>query len=59
MMTSKARGFGLLIFLSGLWEIASVFLKQTVGLGAVFWLIFGALSAVFGLILLGQKGDSE
>ncbi len=59
-MTSKAtNGFGLLMFLSGVWDVASVFVKQTISFGAVVWFIGGVLSVVVGLIMLGQTSDRD
>jgi len=60
MSTSKAvNGLGLLMFLSGVWDVASVFVKQTMSVGAVLWFIWSILSMVVGLIMLGQSSNSE
>jgi len=55
MTTSKARFFGLIFFLSGLWDVASVVFKQIVSFGAGLLIVWGVLSIVGGLIILGQS----
>jgi hypothetical protein len=47
------------MFLSGVGDMAAIFLMQNLSLGSVLGIAFGVISVVVGLIMLGRRNDGE